>query len=381
MTEADVPDAADLVDILVVDDVEQNRIAMRALLERDGVRVLCAGSGVQALELLLEHDVALALLDVQMPGMDGFELAELMRGAERTRAVPIIFVTAAPAGAQRSFRGYEAGAVDFLHKPIDAKILRSKADVFVELYTRRRELHRRMVELEQALSLNETMTAVLTHDLRTPLSAITLSAELLARTTPDDGVRRTALRMKSSAARMSRMIAQLLDFSRIRSGTLRLDARPADFRELFESAIAELQQAVPQSRIEFEAHGDLRAVLDHDRMSQVVSNLLSNAVRHGDPQGVVRVVLDGGRPDTISARIENAGRLSADVRQRLFKPFRSPTAGDEGLGLGLYIVERFLRAHHGSVVVEATPDGRVVFVVSVPRRPPEAGPADGARCG
>ncbi|MCL4184086.1 MAG: hybrid sensor histidine kinase/response regulator [Burkholderiaceae bacterium] len=381
MIDADSPAGADAVDILVVDDVEQNRLALRALLERSGVRVLCAESGVRALELLLDHDVALALLDVQMPDMDGFELAELMRGAERTRAVPIIFVTAAALDAQRSFRGYEAGAVDFLHKPIDPKILRSKTEVFVELHTRRRELHRRMAELEQVLLLNETMMAVLTHDLRTPLSAITLSAELLARTASDDTVRQGALRMKSSAARMSRMISQLLDFSRLRSGTLRLDVRSVDLGELFGSAIAELQQAAPQARIEFQACGDLEAALDQDRMSQVFSNLLSNAVRHGDPHGVVRVVLDGSRHDEISACIDNPGRIAVDVRQRLFKPFRSPTAGSEGLGLGLYIVEQFVRAHHGSVAVDATPDGRVAFVVSVPRRQPEPGSASAAQYG
>src|SRR6185312_10736222 len=99
---------------LLVDDLEENLIALEALLRRDGVEILKASSGREALELLLAHDVALALLDVQMPEMDGFELAELMRGAERTRHVPIIFVTAATHEPQRVFQAYDAGAVDFL---------------------------------------------------------------------------------------------------------------------------------------------------------------------------------------------------------------------------------------------------------------------------
>ncbi|MFC4256621.1 response regulator [Altererythrobacter xixiisoli] len=130
----------DVVRILAVDDVPENLAALDALLQQDGVELLTARSGVEALELLLIHDVALALLDVQMPGMDGFELAEFMRGTERTRRVPIIFLTAVATDERRKFRGYEAGAVDYLLKPLDAQILRNKVAVFIELYRQRREL-------------------------------------------------------------------------------------------------------------------------------------------------------------------------------------------------------------------------------------------------
>ena len=113
------------VKFLLVDDVEENLLALEGLLRRDGLELLKARSGPEALELLLVHDVALALLDVQMPVMDGFELAELMRGTERTRRIPIIFVTAGGIDSQRLFRGYETGAVDFLFKPIEPHILLS----------------------------------------------------------------------------------------------------------------------------------------------------------------------------------------------------------------------------------------------------------------
>lgn len=130
------------VTILAVDDIPENLAALDALLTREGLRMLRASSGEEALELLLVHDVALALLDVQMPGMDGFELAELMRGTERTRGVPIIFLTAVATDESRRFRGFEAGAVDYLLKPVDPQIVRNKVDVFVELYAQRRELAR-----------------------------------------------------------------------------------------------------------------------------------------------------------------------------------------------------------------------------------------------
>ena len=122
---------------LLVDDLRENLLALSALLEGDDIETLTAQSGAEALELLLVHDFALAFLDVQMPEMDGFELAELMRGSERTRHVPIIFVTAGAREAQRVFKGYESGAVDFIYKPIEPHILKNKADVFFQLYRQR----------------------------------------------------------------------------------------------------------------------------------------------------------------------------------------------------------------------------------------------------
>ncbi|MDB4989601.1 MAG: Chemotaxis regulator - transmits chemoreceptor signals to flagelllar motor component CheY [Myxococcaceae bacterium] len=129
-----------LVRLLLVDDLQENLLALEALVRGPDIQVLQARSGTEALELLLSHDVALALIDVQMPEMDGFELAELMRGSDRTRRVPIIFVTAGAREPSRIFQGYDAGAVDFLFKPIDPHILRHKVDTFVELYRQRQQL-------------------------------------------------------------------------------------------------------------------------------------------------------------------------------------------------------------------------------------------------
>ena len=144
------------VHFLLVDDLEENLLSLEGLLRRDDLVLLKARSGDEALELLLQHDVALALVDVQMPGLNGFELAELMRGNERTRRIPIIFVTAGSASGQRRFRGYETGAVDFIQKPIEPDILRSKADVFFELYRQRQQISAQRDELQaQAEALAE----------------------------------------------------------------------------------------------------------------------------------------------------------------------------------------------------------------------------------
>src|ERR1051325_9543135 len=130
----------DPIKLLSVDDVAENLIALEALLRRDEVQVMCVRSGAEALELLLVHDVAIAVVDVQMPDMDGFELAELMRGAARTKHVPIIFITAGARDPTRVFKGYESGAVDFLFKPIDPHILKHKIDVLLDLADQRRRV-------------------------------------------------------------------------------------------------------------------------------------------------------------------------------------------------------------------------------------------------
>lgn len=143
---------------LLVDDHEANLVALSAVLSHEGVEMVTAKSGREALELLLQHDIALAIIDVQMPIMDGFELAELMRGARRTQHVPIIFLTAGPQDNLHRFRGYQAGAVDFLYKPIEPNVLRSKAAIFLDLYRQREELAR---QRDQFLTLAEEKAALL----------------------------------------------------------------------------------------------------------------------------------------------------------------------------------------------------------------------------
>ena len=131
---------SDLPKLLLVDDRPDNLLALEGLLRHSDAQILKAESGKRALELLLDHEVALALIDVQMPELDGFALAELMRNVERTREIPIIFVTAGLHDRDRVFKGYESGAVDFLVKPLDPRILASKVNVFLQLYRQKRLL-------------------------------------------------------------------------------------------------------------------------------------------------------------------------------------------------------------------------------------------------
>lgn len=167
---------------LVVDDIAENIMALEALLRRDRLVVDRARSAAEALELMLVHDYALAFLDVQMPGTDGYELAELMRGTERTRSVPIIFVTAAEMDEARRFRGYEAGAVDYIFKPIDPVVLKSKAEVFFRIGLQAKELERQR-DAMQALARHrdEAMARLKAHTDNSPLGFVELDRDLVIR--------------------------------------------------------------------------------------------------------------------------------------------------------------------------------------------------------
>lgn len=354
------------VKFLLVDDTPENLVALEALLRRDGLEILTARSGLEALELLLVHEVALAFLDVQMPDMDGFELAELMRGTERTKHVPIIFVTAGARDSQRVFKGYETGAVDFLFKPIEPHVLKGKADVFFELYRQRKEL-------SNALRLNEMFVGILGHDLRNPLGAILTGAELLGLQLSDEGQRRTLQRMTSAGARMTDMIEQLLDLTRARLadglGFARARKR-LDVGSLVRRTIDELRGAHPEREIIVEILGDGTTSGDANRLLQLFSNLLANALHHGTSGSAVAVTVDGGEREILVC-VRNHGVIPQDVRPRIFDPFRerqSASSKSRGLGLGLFISQQIALAHGGSVAVESSDDTGTICTVRLPRR-------------
>jgi len=356
---------------LLVDDLEENLLALSALLQRDDIELLTARSGPEALELLLVHDVALAFLDVQMPDMDGFELAELMRGSERTRHVPLIFVTAGARERQRLFKGYESGAVDFIYKPIESHILQNKAEVFFQLYRQRQQLAHELQDRTETLRLNEMFSALLAHDLRNPLSAVLASAQILQRRSNDPHAQEAAARILSSGKRMGGLIEDMLDLARVRlAGGIVVKREPGDFKALVERVIREHQAAAPERIIETAYSGDFTGDWDAERIAQVASNLIGNALKHGDPQAGVQVCLDGTAHDSIILSVTNTGTIPPELMDHLFDPFRGgqrPAGRSEGLGLGLYIVYQIVKAHHGRVDVDTGRANRTVFRIVMPR--------------
>ncbi len=361
-------DVTQAMSVLVVDDKPQNLLAMKALLADSGLQVLTAESGAQALELLLVHDVMLALLDVQMPGMDGFTLAELMRGAERTRHVPIIFLTAGSQETLRSFKGYEAGAVDFIYKPVDAHVLRSKVAVFADLHRQRLLLAERIVEQERLARVNALMLSALSHDIRSPLSVMMLNAELLLRQTESPSLQKAGQRVKAAATLLGRQVDHLGSLARRPCELLQVRAVSGDLATLAAQRLdIESNQTVLWSPPAFERIGDTRGDFDPELMAQAVDQLLMQAATHaGD--STLRIQVDGGAQRSLALRISFDNVLDTEASLHLFgggEPVSGMSAAQ--VGPGLQEPERVARAHGGSLIGASRARQGTLFELLLPR--------------
>ena len=237
------------------------------------------------------------------------------------------------------------------------------------------EKKRAMVEAAETVRFREHFLAIVGHDLRNPLTAITTAAQLLLRHGGlSDREARTVSRIAASSERMARMIGDLLDFTRSRlGGGFPVQTRRMDLRELCESVIEELELAYPERTIEFESRGDAWGNWDPDRIAQVVSNLVGNALQHSPASGTVRVdVRDEG--DRVLLETSNAGPpIPSEVLPHLFESGRRGPPGrgrkeSSGLGLGLYIVQQIVLAHGGTISVRTSAEEGTTFTVSLPRR-------------
>ena len=376
MTTADKP-----INFLLVDDLEENLLALEALLQREGLRCLKARSGEEALELLLVHEVALALLDVQMPGMDGFELAEFMRGSERARHIPIIFVTAGAASSQRRFRGYEAGAVDFIQKPIEAHILRSKANVFFDLYDQRRQIEAQRDELEAAAQAlrradrhKDSFLAVLAHELRNPVAALSGGLHLLNKDIPPERARDIRSRMERMLDHLTHLVDDLLDVSRVSQGKIVLKKERIELGEALQSAIEASQHNIEAGGHRFVVDIPSEAVwldADHTRLAQIVANLLNNAAKYTPPGGTVSLsatARDGNAEITVT---DTGVGIAPEMQPKIFEIFAQVEdhlgKAQGGLGIGLALVRQLVALHGGTIAVESAGENMgSTFTVRLP---------------
>lgn len=359
----------DPLKILVVDDQPKNLLAMQALLAGDRIEVLTADSGPAALELLLAHEVALALLDIQMPGMDGYQLAELLRGAERTRHVPIIFLTAGNREEQRTFRGYEAGAVDFLYKPVDAMVLRSKVAVFADLYRQRRELTRRMAEQERLTRLNAQMLSAITHDLRTPLAALMLNAELLLRRGELGGLQRAGERIKAATALMVKQVDHLVNLAHLPTEALNPSQVSCDLATVARASLDNVQGlGLGEAPISWSHEGDMVALFDPALIREALDHLLLQAITYSG-EAPVAVHVDGSARRSLVWRVTFAVALPDSARGYLLGDKGMVNEGDPlpKVGSGLHRAEEIARAHGGSIVGYSREREGTLFELMLPR--------------
>jgi signal transduction histidine kinase len=357
---------------LLVDDLEENLLSLEGLLRRDGLVLLNARSGSQALELLLQYDVALAILDVQMPEMDGYELAELMRGTERTRRVPIIFVTAGAADRQHRFRGYETGAVDFLNKPIEPDILRSKASVFFELYQQRHQIAAQRDELKayaealtEADRRKDEFLATLAHELRNPLSPIRNGLDILRASPSAPNAEEIRDMMDRQLSHLVRLVDDLLDVSRVSQGKVELRKGQIALSELLKTAVEASDPLISAGRHELILDlPDAEVWLDADltRLSQVVSNLLNNAAKYTPEGGRIVLSTRRDRDEVLISVSDNGIGIPSDMLPRIFDLFTQVRDNLDrsrgGLGIGLALVKQLVEMHGGAIAAESAGPGK-----------------------
>jgi len=410
------------VRILLVDDQPGRLLTYRAILEPLGEHLVDASSGVEALGRLMEEDYALILLDVNMPGMDGFETASMIHQHPRFENTPIIFVTAVNVTDMDRLRGYKIGAVDYVMVPVIPEILRSKVMVLAELHRKRLELEaanaqlaaanlalhtekaRELALLNESLrNANETLEiqnrvlqeevaertrveqllrgvgrrkdeflATLAHELRNPLAPLQNALGVLRISKAVDS--ELLALMERQLALMVRLIDDLLDIARISQAKLILRRQPTTLREIVESAVETARPVIEQGGHELVL--DLPAqpvhlVADQARLSQVFANLLNNAAKYSEACGRIelRVRVHGDRAEV---EVIDAGiGLDPSQAERIFEMFSQvETSVDRthgGLGIGLTLVRRLAELHGGDVSVSSDGIGRgATFTVALP---------------
>jgi signal transduction histidine kinase len=388
--------------VLVVDDDERNAYAAVHALEELGHDLVVARSGEEALRRLLHDDYAVILLDLHMPGMDGYETAALIRARRRTRSTPIVFLTAVFRDEPHLFQAYSAGAVDVVFKPVDPFILRSKVQVLVDLHLKTMEIQRQAAHREQLLEENarvrnekmkterqlaqaQKMEAVgqltggVAHDFNNLLTVILGNIDMLGRKLDKDPRQQRQLGAIRQAAERGRSLTrQLLAFSRRQQ----LTPMAVDANALIRDFLPLMQQAVGETvRIEVEAEADVLCIhVDPAQLENALLNLAVNArdampgggvlqisARRCGGQEAAELQRRMGGADWAAIDVSDTGMgMAPDILERVFEPFFTTKDIGKGSGLGLSQVYGFVRQSGGHIDAESTPGEGTAFRLYLP---------------
>jgi signal transduction histidine kinase len=404
----------DNVNILLVDDRPENLLALEAILEPLGQALVRANSGPEALKQVLVNDFAVMLLDVQMPGMNGFEVAEIIKSRERSRTIPIIFLSAISKEDAYVFKGYSMGAVDYVFKPFNPDVLRSKVAVFVDLFLKQGELqrqgdllrdsqkrelelehrtslleaearsaaklsqmndelHRRQVALEQAMGARNRFYASMSHELRTPINAVIGYSTIMLDNIygPLNAKQKEGLQRTLKAARhLLELVNDVLDLSKIEAGKIELSLQPVMFPALIEDLFVTVRPLADEygSSLSLDLEGEhFNIVSDPRRVRQILLNLLSNAIKFGEGKPI-RVLCKQCEDKSAEIEVIDQGvGIAPDDIARIFEEFVQVSESKQpGTGLGLPISRRLAQLLDGSLTVCSTPGEGSAFRLTLP---------------
>jgi two-component system sensor histidine kinase/response regulator len=358
------------VNILLVDDRPDNLVALEAVLEPLGHRLVRATSGEDALKHLLAEDFSVILLDVQMPGMDGFQTAKQIKQRERTRDVPIIFLTAISREPGHALRGYSTGAVDYIAKPFDPDALRAKVSVFVELHLKNELLKKQGQELERSNEELQQFAYIASHDLREPLRVISGYLALLQEDLGGEMGEDIAMYVRgamSSAERMQSLIDDLLTYSRVGAG--KPEYVPVDLNAVVDETLENLGQAIRDAGAELDIGALPTIVGDSSQICQLFQNLLSNAIKFQGPTPPrIQIAAQLENSRCIVSVTDNGMGFDPKDSGRVFEIFQRvhPTSEIAGTGIGLAICKKIVDQHGGRIWVESEPGKGTTFSFSLP---------------
>jgi signal transduction histidine kinase len=381
-----------VINILLVDDEQRNLDALEVILEDPGYMLLRADSADKALRVLLEHEVAAIVLDIKMPGVSGFELAQLIKGTKRFREIPIVFVTAYMVDDQDVLTGYGAGAVDYLTKPVKPQILRHKIAVFAELFRKTRALaelnqtlearvQERTAELETSEAAlragseqKDAFLATLAHELRNPLAPLRTGIDLLLQMPePTPAARQTLAAMNRQLHHMVRLIDDLLDVSRITRGVLELRRERVDLLSAIQNGVEIARPFIEQRNqsVTVTASDAVFVSVDPIRVAQIVGNLLHNASKYTAPGGRIDVELVAETDQVVIRVVDTGVGIPASQLARVFDMFttieRSVPNANSGLGIGLALAQRLAVMHGGRLSATSPGEGQgATFTLALP---------------
>lgn len=365
--------------ILIVDDTPENLISLKKVLEKHDFEVDTASSGEEALRKVLRNEYVLIILDVQMPGMDGFEVAEAISGYSKAKETAIIFLSAANTETRFITKGYSSGGLDYITKPVDMSVLLLKVKTFYRIY----EQSRKLIEIQTALLeeieyrkqaeyKKDEFISIASHELKTPLTSVKGYVQLLERSI-DKGdvqtVKKHLLKAQTQLDKLNNLIADLLDMSKIESGKLKFNKQNFYIGDLLKNIVEVMAQSFPDYKITVNGTVENCIFGDEMRIEQVIINFLTNAIKYSPGTSEVLInVREENERIYLGVRDYGIG-IAPEQQKSLFEKFyrvEETALHFQGLGIGLYISAEIIRRHGGKVGVESTIGEGSEFYFEIP---------------